>query len=113
MSTFQRVLEALYRAREAGEVALVGDKTKREQDDQDCYPRGVVLQVDRTSEVWKTLRFLSKNLDWVLLDTRGKELNLKPRAEFSSRLGHAAFLNAVSDSLCSEGIACAPNIYWR
>lgn len=111
-SIFQRVLEALERAREAGEDALRRDKFAPHQDDPDCYPYGVVITLPRTHESRKVIRFLAKNLNWVSLGQRGM-LNLHPRVPIESRLSRVGYLNAISQSLCRDGIDCIPEIHWR
>lgn len=66
----------------------------------------------RTHEAWKEIRFLAKNLNWVSLGPRGM-LKLRPRIPMELRLNEVAYLHAISDSLCKDGIECAPDIYWR
>ena len=112
ISVFQRVLEALERAREVGEEALRGDSTTREQDDPDCYPHGLIVTLPRTHEAWKALRFLGKNLDWVSMESRGL-LNLRPRMEMKFRTSEVIYLQAVGESLCRDGIDCVPEIMWH
>lgn len=112
LTVFQRVLEALERARDAGEEALRGDKLTREQDDQDCYPHGVIITMARGSEELKVIRFLGKNLNWVSLGPRGA-LSLRPKSPIELRLKRLTYVNAISDSLCQDGIECVADVYWR
>jgi len=112
LSVFQRVLEALERARDAGEEAVRRDEMTRSQDDQDCYPQGIVLSLPRTHEACKVIRFLAKNLNWISLGPRSM-LWLRPRISIELRLKKVTYLNAISDSLCKDGIECAPDIHWR
>lgn len=112
LSNFQRVLEALERARGAGEEALRRDERTRQQDDQDCYPHGVRITLPKTHEAWKVIRFLAKNLNWVSLGPRGL-LRLRPKNPIELHLSEVGYLHAISKSLCQDGIECAPDIYWR
>lgn len=110
-SVFQQVLEALERARDAGEEALRGDERTMQQDDHDCYPRGIRIDLPRGHEARKALRFLAKNLNWVSFGTH--MLNLEPRIPIKFRLSGVSFLNSVAESLRKDGIPCVPDIYWR
>lgn len=112
LSVFQRVLEALERARDAGEEAVRGDERLPQHDDPDCYPHGVIITLPRTHEAWRVIRFLAKNLNWISLGPRGL-LNLRPRMPIKLRVTEVAYLHAISDSLCNDGLECVPDIHWR
>lgn len=113
LSAFQSVLEAIERARTIGAIALLDDMTTRETDDQDCYPRGLVLDLDRKDPKWKALRFLSKHLDWVSLETSEKCLFLSPPQPIKYHLSEVQYLHAIANSLREDGIQCSPDVYYR
>lgn len=111
LSEFQRVLEALQYAQAMGALAIKEDSTTFQADDQDSYPRGLVLTLERKDPKWASLRFLSKHLDWVSLT--GKQLHIKPPHPMKFRLTEVAYLRAVADALEERGIACFPDVYYR
>jgi hypothetical protein len=113
LTAFQQVLEALQMAQTMGAIALLGDKTTFQTDDQDCYPRGLALDLDRKDPKWHSLRFLSKHLDWVNLDTRTKHLYIGSPEPIEFRLAEVCYLQAVSESLNENGINCTPDVYYR
>lgn len=109
---FQRVLEALQRAQTRGAIAVLGDKTTRETDDQDCYPRGIVLYLERNDPRWPSLRFLARHLDWLSLET-GKCLVIHPPQPLAYRLTEVTYLHAVVESLRESGFECDADVYYR
>jgi hypothetical protein len=109
---FQQVLEALQRAQTHGAIDILGNIATRETDDQDCYPRGVILNLDRTDPRWPSIRFLAKHLDWLSLET-GKRLNVCPPQPIPYRTAEAAYLHAVAESLRECGFDCYADIYYR
>lgn len=111
LSKFQHVLEALQHAQTMGAVAIKEDRTTFQEDDQDCYPRGLVVTLERKDPKWDSLRFLSKHLDWVSLT--GKQLNIRPPQPMKFRLTEVAYLNAVADALKERGIDCFPDVHYR
>jgi hypothetical protein len=113
LSAFQLVLHAVQTAQTMGALALLEDATTPSSDDQDCYPRGLALNIDRKDPKWHSLRFLAKHLDWVSLDTRKKKLYLMPPEPIKFRLSEALYLSAVANSLNESGIDCTPDIYYR
>jgi hypothetical protein len=113
LSAFQQVLDAVQTAQTMGAFALLNDKTTRETDDQDCYPRGLALYIDRKDPRWYSLRFLSKHLDWIHLETRTKHLHIRSPEPIHFRVSEVRYLNAVAESLNESGINCAPDIYYR
>jgi hypothetical protein len=113
-SAFQRVLEALFTARSVATIIVATtDTTTRDSDDQDCYPRGIQLRIERTDPVWTSLRFLSKHLDWISLDTKTKHLYVSPLEELPFHLTRVAFQEQVSSSLNEAGIPCGSDVYYR
>jgi hypothetical protein len=114
LSAFQRVLEALLTARAmATDIVVSTDTTTRDSDDQDCYLRGIQLRIERTDPVWTSLRFLSKHLDWINLDTKTKHLHVSPLEEIPFRLARTAFQGQVATSLNEAGIPCGSDVYYR
>lgn len=109
---FQRVLEALQRAQTHGAIAVLGDKTTCETDDQDCYPRGIVLDLERNDPRWPSLRFLAKHLDWLSLET-GKRLMIHPPHPLAYRVTEVTYLHAVAESLRESGFECFADVYYR
>jgi hypothetical protein len=109
---FQRVLESLQRAQACGVLAALDDQSTRDTDDQDCYPRGLRLNLDPLDPRWPSIRFLAKHLDWIRLHGR-KALNISPPEAFSNRLTEIVYLNAVAGSLQKDGIDCFPDVYYR
>ena len=112
LSQFQQVLEALQRARTLGVIGTLDDRTTRETDDQDCYPRGIVLAIERGDPRWPSLRFLAKHLDWVSLEP-GKRLLIQPLEPISFRVTEAKYLRAVAESLRESGFECFAEVYYR
>lgn len=112
-SAFQQILEAVQRAQTMGALALLNDTTTRETDDQDCYPRGIKLSIERKDPKWYTLRFLAKHLDWVDLDSRTKHFYIASPQPIDFRLAEVTYLMAVADSLNESGIECAADVYYR
>ena len=114
LSAFQRVLEALLTARDvATTIVATTDTTTRDSDDQDCYLRGIQLRIERTDPVWTSLRFLSKHLDWINLDTKTRHLYVSPLEELPFRLTRLAFQEHVASSLNGAGIPCGSDVYYR
>ena len=113
LSAFQQVLEAVQRAQTLGAIALLAEQTGRSVDDPDCYPRGIRLSIERTDPQWKSLRFLSKHLDWLKLDTRTKHLWIRPPEQIRGVAMEVAYLHAVAESLNESGMPCAADIYYR
>ena len=114
LPAFQRVLEALESARSVASILIATlDTTTQETDDQDCYPRGIELYIERDDPVWHSLRFLSKHLDWINLDTRTKHLYIQPPESIPFRNTQAHFQQEVALSLNHSGIYCAPHVYYR
>ena len=111
LSEFQYVLEALQHAQTTGALAIEEDKTTFQTDDQDCYPRGLVLTMDRNDPKWGSLRFLSKHLDWVNLE--GKWLHISPPQPMEFRLTEVIYLRAVAESLKESGIDCFADVHYR
>ena len=109
---FQHVLEALQRAQTHGAIAILGNTATRETDDLDCYPRGVVLNLERADPRWPSIRFLAKHLDWLCLEP-GKRLNVYPPQPIMYRIAEAAYLRAVAESLQECGFNCYADIYYR
>ena len=113
LSAFQQVLHALQTAQTMGALELLDDNTTFATDDQDCYPRGLALNLDRKDPKWHSLRFLSKHLDWVVLDTKTKHLFIQPSEPIGFRLAEVRYLRALADSLNDSGIRCTPDVYYR
>jgi hypothetical protein len=109
---FQQVLEALQRAQTHGAIGVLDDHTSRETDDQDCYPRAIVLAIERSDPRWPSLRFLAKHLDWVSLEP-GKRLLIHPPQPISFRVTEANYLRAVAESLRESGIECFSDVFYR
>ena len=109
---FQLVLEALQRAQTHGAIAILDDHTTRETDDQDCYPRGIVLDIARSDPRWPSLRFLAKHLDWFSLEP-GKRLMIQPPQPISFRVTEAKYLDAVAKSLRECGFVCYADVFHR
>jgi hypothetical protein len=110
-SASQVVLETLQNAQTFGVMAILDDKTTRETDDQDCYPRGIMLRLDRADARWPSLRFLAKHLDWVALD--GKRLHIRSPQPIGFRLTELRFLVAVAASLCESGMDCHTDVFYK
>ena len=109
---FQQVLEALQRAQTHGAIAVLDDNTTRETDDQDCYPRGLVLAIARSDPRWPSLRFLARHLDWLSLEP-GKRLVVQPPQPISFRLTEARYLHAVVEALRESGFECFADVFYR
>lgn len=109
---FQQVLEALQRAQTYGALAVFDDHTTRETDDQDCYPRGIFLAIQRGDPRWPSLRFLAKHLDWVSLGP-GKHLFIQPPTQILFRITEAKYLHAVVESLQESGFECFADVFYR
>lgn len=110
----QYVHDALVRSRHAGTVAAHQDTTTLLTDDHDCYPRGLLLQIDKKTPRWLALCQISKQLDWVHLDARKQSLVIQPEEPIKKfRLTHHAYLEAVAKSLSNDGLECFPDINWH
>jgi hypothetical protein len=109
---FQQVLEAMQNARMNGAAEVLNDKTTRETDDQDCYPRGIILNLERSDPRWSSIRFLAKHLDWLELDT-GKSLTIRSLHPIVFRITELGYLNAVVRSLTESGISCYVDINYH
>lgn len=110
---FQEVLEALEAARAAGILAVEADKTTMPTDDQDCYPRCILLDLERKDPRWPALRFLAKHLDWVSMQPRGKNLRLRAGVEMRYRLTELGYLSAIAEILNERGFRCVVDVYYR
>lgn len=113
LSAFQQVLQALQTAQTMGALALLDEEITFATDDQDCYPRGLALDLDRKNPIWSSLRFLSKHLDWVVLDTRTKYLFIQPCEPIGFRLAEVRYLRAIAESLNESGIRSTPDVHYR
>ena len=111
LSAFQAVLEAVLEARAKGVEAISTNQITRETDDQDCYPRGITVYLDRSDPKVASLRFLSKHLDW--LSFSGKGLSIRPPEWPQFRLTEVTYLEAVAESLRAKGIKCYADVHWR
>lgn len=112
-SKFQLVLEALVEARQEGERAAAADTTTAATDDQDCYPRGIAIDVPRGDPVWPSLRFLAKHLDWVRLASGPVRLFILPEKKVRFRLAEVAHLTASAAALTKRGIKCDAEVHYR
>jgi hypothetical protein len=109
---FQCVLETFQRAQTCGAIAVLNDRTTRETDDQDCYPRGLRLNLDPHDPRWPSIRFLAKHLDWILLEGK-KSLHIRSPQPIPFRLTEVSYLTAVAESLREGGVECSPDVYYR
>ncbi len=114
LSKFQEVLEALQHAQTMGAVAIANDPDLDDSpDEQDCYPRGIQLFLQRGDLRWSSLRFLAKHLDWVRLEGTPLRLHVLPPQPIRRRLTEVRFLDAVAESLKGSGIDCTTDINYR
>ena len=110
-SQFQVVLEAILEARARGSEVVASDMTSRTTDDPDCYPRGLLVALEKTDPKLVSLRFLAKHLDWVSFSSN--HLYLKPLTEFRFRLTEVGYLHALAECLTERGIPCSPDVNWQ
>jgi len=113
LSKFQEVLEAIEKARAKAFSAVSDDDVTIATDDQDAYPRGIALAIDRKDPRWFALRFLSKHLNWVSLVTRTKHLHITPPCPLRFHSTEIGYLEVLSSSLNESGIKCSADVYYR
>lgn len=109
----KKVLETLERARDSGIAAIRLDNTTLSTDDQDCYPRGLQLNIDRSSLKWLALRLLSKEIDWISLDARRQYMHIRTSEPMTYRLTERCYLRAVCQALSEDGIECNEDVNWH
>ena len=107
------LLEILTKARNAGIAAIISDTTTFVSDDQDCYPRGIVLTIERNRPEWELLKRLGKEIPWLSVDRRLRRLSISSGLEMPFRLTVFAYQSAVADSLNASGISCYADVNWR
>ena len=109
----ETLFEILTKARNAGIAAIISDATTFVSDDQDCYPRGIILTMERNRPEWELLKRLEKEIPWLSVERRLRRLSITPGLEMSFRLTEFAYQSAVADSLNAGGISCYADVYWR
>ena len=109
----QGIILSLERAREAGDASVRADRTTASTDDQDCYPRGLQLKLDRKDPKWIALRQVSMNFDWVNLNVRAQYLQVQPTLPTKFRLTQLGYLESVAESLSRDGINCNADVNWH
>ena len=107
------LLAILTKARNAGIAAIISDTTTFVSDDQDCYPQGIVLTIERNRPEWELLKRLEKEISWLSINRRRHRLTISSGLEMVFRLTLFAYQSAVTDSLNASGISCYADVYWR
>lgn len=109
----ETLLEILTKARNAGIARIISDATTFDSDDQDCYPRGIVLTIERNRPEWELLKSLGKEIPWLSVNRRLRRLSIAPGLEIAFSLTLFGYQSAVADSLNAGGISCYADVYWR
>lgn len=109
----EMLLEILTKARNAGIARIISDATTFDSDDQDCYPRGIVLTIERNRPEWELLKSLEKEIPWLSVDRRLRRLSIASGLEIAFSLTLFGYQSAVADSLNAGGISCYADVYWR
>jgi hypothetical protein len=104
---------ALINAREAGIAAILADKTTFLTDDQDCYPRGIKLTIERSRLEWSLLKELEKEFEWFSVNKRSGSFTINANLPIKYRLTLFGFQQAVANSLNKSGIDCYAEVNWR
>jgi len=107
------LLEILTKARNAGIAAIISDTTTFVSDDQDCYPQGIILTIERNRPEWELLKKLGKEIPWLSVDRRLRRLSIASGLEMSFRLTIFGYQSAVADVLNASGISCYADVHWR
>ena len=107
------LLETLIKARNAGTAAIITDTTTFFSDDQDCYPKGIVLTLERNRPEWELFKRLEKEIPWLSVDRRRRRLSISCELEIEFRLTQFAYQSAVAESLNESGISCYADVNWR
>jgi len=107
------LLSVLNKARNFGIAAIISDTTTLASDDQDCYPRGIILTIERNRPEWELLKKLQKEISWLSVDKRRRRLSISPDREIVRRLTQFGYQAAVADSLNESGISCYADVHWR
>jgi hypothetical protein len=107
------LLEILTKARNAGIAAIISDTTTFVSDDQDCYPQGIVLTIERNRPEWVIFKKLEKEISWLSVDRRRRRLSISSDLEIVFKLTLFAYQSEVADSLNASGISCYADVHWR
>jgi hypothetical protein len=107
------LLEILTKARNAGIAAITSDTTTFASDDQDCYPQGIILTIERNRPEWELLKRLGKEIPWISVDRQLRRLSISSGLEISFRLTLFAYQSVVADTLNANGISCYADVHWR
>jgi glycosyltransferase involved in cell wall biosynthesis len=100
-------------ARNAGIARIISDATTFDSDDQDCYPRGITLTLDRHRPEWKLLKSLEEEISWLSVDQKSRRLRIHSNLEIPFRLTESAYQSAIAYSLNVSGISCYADVHWR
>ena len=109
----EALLALLNEARNVGIASIISDTTTFASDDQDCYPRGIILTIERNRTEWELLKRLEKEISWLSVDRRRRRLSIAPDLEMVLRLTEFSYLSAVANSLNGNGISCYADVHWR
>jgi len=107
------LLEILSKARNAGIAAIISDTTTFVSDDQDCYPRGIILTIDRNRPEWELLKRIEKEISWLSFDRRRGWLSISCKMEMAFKLTIFGYQSEVARSLNESGISCYADVHWR
>ena len=107
------LLAILTKARNAGIAAIISDATTFVSDDQDCYPRGIILTMERNRPEWELLKRLEKEISWLSFDRRRGWLSISCNMEMAFRLTIFGYQSEVARSLNESGISCYADVHWR
>ena len=107
------IVAVLNKARNSGIAAIITDTTTLASDDQDCYPRGIILTIEGNRPEWELLKKLQKEISWLSVNKRQRRLSISPDREILRRLTQFGYQSAVADSLNESGITCYADVHWR